>query len=71
MLQPTPTESGGRARWQWRLTVLAWVCEYCGLPDLLLSHPVVAEDLLAEAGFTTRALKQARFHGLAAWPRPR
>ena len=37
-----------------------------GLPSLLTSHPPLAEDLLAESGFATRAMRQAPF---TAWRR--
>ena len=59
------TERSDRERWQWEVTLLAWVCEACGLPALLVHAPVVAEDLMAEAGFAARALRQAPFHRLA------
>ena len=49
----------GRARWNWELAMLAWFCEECGLPGLLQRMPAAAEDLLAEAGFAARALRQA------------
>ena len=52
-----------RTRWQWEITMLAWLCEECGLPDLLPRVPAAAENLLAEAGFAARALRQAPFTG--------
>ena len=56
-----------RAIWQWGLTVLAWVCEACGIAELWLAEPAMAGELLAEAGFTARALRQAPF---LDWRRP-
>ena len=53
-----------RARWQWSMTILAWMCEACGAPRLLAQHPAPAADLMAEAGFTARAVRQAPF---TAW----
>ena len=52
---------GARLRWQWEVTALAWVCEACGLPELMVARPLAADDLLAEAGFAARALRQAPF----------
>ena len=52
---------GARLRWQWEVTILAWSCEACGLPELMAARPLAAEDLLAEAGFAARALRQAPF----------
>ena len=53
------TERSDREGWQWEVTLLEWVCEACGLPELLVHAPVVAEDLMAEAGFAACAMRQA------------
>ena len=76
LVQHVAAAAGGsaRLRWQWEVTILAWVCEACGLPELMAARPLAAEDLLAEAGFAARALRQAPFTawrrgacGLPAW----
>ena len=36
-----------RARWPWEVTALAWVCEACGIPELMTAVPIVVEDLMA------------------------
>ena len=54
---------GVRARWQWEITMLPWIVEVCGLPELLAASRLAAEDLLAEAGFAARAMRQAPFTG--------
>ena len=63
LAQHVAAAAGGsaRARWQWEVTTLAWICEACGLPELMTAVPLAAEDLMAEAGFAARALRQAPF----------
>ena len=53
----TAAGRGVRARWQWEITMLAWIVEACGLPELLAASPSAAEDLLAETGFAARAMR--------------
>ena len=58
-------QRGPKARWQWELTVLDWVCEACGISELWLAAAAMASDLMAEAGFTARAMRQGPYHRLA------
>ena len=45
-------DRGSRARWQWEITMLAWVVEASGLPELFAAFPLTSEGLLAEMGIT-------------------